>query len=39
LEEPGKAELAAADVVVEIGVEDSVLKEEAWQKIRIIVGR
>jgi hypothetical protein len=38
LEEPGEAELAADVVVVESGVEDPVFKEEAWQKIRIIVG-
>jgi hypothetical protein len=38
LEEPGEAESAADVVVVEIGVEGSVFKEEARQKIRIIVG-
>jgi len=37
LEEPGEVELAADIVVVDGGAEDSVFKEEAWQKIMRIV--
>jgi hypothetical protein len=37
LEEPGEAELAADVVVVDGGAEDSIFKEEAWQRIRRIV--
>jgi hypothetical protein len=37
LEEPGKEELADDVLVVEGGVENSIFREKAWQKIQMIV--